>query len=354
MTSSQENNRERPVIGITMGDPAGIGPEVAIKALADDSLRQRADFIIYGMYEPIVYVADLAELLPYWIRMPHEDVASADQGVIIADFDEPAAESWLTRRSTVEGGRASIRFLEEAIADAQSGKIDALVTGPIDKTAWELAGFPYPGHTELLADRCNVREVTMRFTGGPVRVALARVHVGLFELRNHFNIGMVFQPIDLLNTALRDWLNIARPRIAVAALNPHAGENGRFGDEERRVIEPAIEIAHHADIEACGPFPADTLFWRAAQGEFDGVVAMYHDQALIAVKLLAFDRAVNVTLGLPIIRPSVDHGTAYDIAGRNRAEPGSMKAAITLAIELACRRKKPVPQATPIFPFDPI
>ena len=343
-----------------MGDPAGIGAECIIKALADHSLREQARFLIYGLHEPISYAADLAELTTFWSRAPQEEArqifhavavgqidhshfSSADldalqeSPVLLADFDDTAIEGRPLRKPTLDGGKASLRFLDEAIADARAGRIAALVTGPINKTAWHLAGAPFVGHTELLAKRCNSRRVTMMFAGGPLKVALASIHVPLFELRNAFTIGLVFQPIDLMHEALKNWFGIETPKIAVAALNPHAGENGQIGDEETRVIEPAIEMARNHGIDAQGPFPADTLFWRAAQGEFDGVVAMYHDQALIPVKLLAFDRAVNLTLGLPIIRTSVDHGTAYDIAGKNLADPGSMKAAIRLAIEIATR-----------------
>jgi 4-hydroxythreonine-4-phosphate dehydrogenase len=343
MTPDPPNSRdESPLtIGITMGDPAGIGAEVIVKALADESLRNRANFIVYGLHETITYAADLAELTPYWSRRPHDEARSSVSGVVIADFDEEFVDGRPPRQPSAESGRASMRFLEEAIRDVRGGAIQALVTGPINKTSWHMAGFEFDGHTELLAHRFKSRRVTMLFVGGPLRVALASIHLPLFDLRNLFTIGLVFQPIDLLHEALRDWFDVPHPRIAVAALNPHAGENGRFGDEETRVIEPAIDMARSHGIDAVGPIPADTLFWRAAQGEFDGVVAMYHDQALIPVKLLAFDEAVNVTLGLPIIRTSVDHGTAFDIAGKNRAEPGSMKAAIRLAIDLAKRRRSP-------------
>lgn len=341
-----DQNATMPTIGITMGDPAGIGAEVVVKALADYSLRSRARFIVYGMHEQLVYAADMAELNPYWLRRPHEEASKIESSVVIADFDEFALDARRLGRPSVEAGRASMRFLEEAIGHARDGTTEALVTGPINKTAWEMAGFSFPGHTELLATRCKTRRVTMMFAAGPLRVALASVHQALFELRNSFTIGLVFQPIDLVHQALRDWFGIPDPKIAVAALNPHAGENGRFGDEETRVIQPAVDMARNAGINALGPFPADTLFWRAAHGEFDAVVAMYHDQALIPVKLLAFDSAVNVTLGLPIIRTSVDHGTAYDIVGKNRAEPGSMKAAIKLAVNLALqKRRQPTPAA---------
>jgi len=324
-----------------MGDPAGIGAEVIIKALADHSLRDRARFVVYGIHEQIVYAADGAELMPFWSRRPHEAALEAlGDEPVVADFDEFAIDGRPRRQPSAEGGQASMRFLEEAMEHARDGRIDALVTAPINKTAWQLAGYEYEGHTELLGRFFRTRRVAMMFVGGPLRVALASVHEPLFELRNRFTIGLVFQPIDLLHEALRDWFGMASPLIAVAAINPHAGENGRFGDEEQRVIGPAIEMARNAGIRADGPYPADTLFWRAARGDFDGVVAMYHDQALIPVKLLAFDRAVNVTLGLPIVRTSVDHGTAYDIAGKNLADPGSLKEAIALAIQLARRRRR--------------
>lgn len=341
-------NGNRPTIGITMGDPGGIGAEVIVKSLTDESLRARAKFIIYGLHEQIAYAADRAELTPYWFRKPWEDVTKIESGVVVADFDEIPMASDPPRRPTAESGAASMRFLDCAIKDARSGKIDAIVTGPIHKTAWDMAGISFPGHTELLAKRFKCRRVTMMFVGGPFRVALASIHEALFDLRNSFTIGRVFQPIDLLHQALRDWFGIEGPRIAVAGLNPHAGENGRFGDEESRIIEPAIVMARDAGIDATGPYPADTVFRSAARGEFDGVVAMYHDQGLIPVKLLAFEEAVNVTLGLPVIRTSVDHGTAFDIAGKNRANAGSMRAAIRLAIDLAAndgRRCEVAPQA---------
>jgi 4-hydroxythreonine-4-phosphate dehydrogenase len=179
----------------------------------------------------------------------------------------------------------------------------------------------------------------MMFAGGPLRVAPATIHEPLFEIRHRFTIGCVFTPIDLLNDALKAWFGLPRPRIAVCGLNPHASESGQFGDEEQRIIGPAITMAREAGIVVDGPYPADTLFWRAARGQFDGVVAMYHDQGLIPIKLIAFDESVNLTLGLPIVRTSVDHGTAFDIVGRNQANPGSMKAAIRMAAQIARKKR---------------
>jgi len=329
---------QRPLIGISMGDPGGIGAEVIVKALADPDVRRCGRFIIYGLAESLSYAADLAEVNPFWFRLPHENVNRGGSGVVVADFDELPVFTPATRYPTSDGGAASMRFLETAIQAAQEGRIDGIVTAPICKASWRLAGYKFPGHTERLAAAFNTSRVTMMFVGGKLRVALATIHEPLFDLRNSFTIGRVFQPIDLMDAALRNWFGIENPRIAVCGLNPHAGEDGLFGDEEQRIIEPAMVMAREGGANVEGPFPADTIFWRAMQGHFDGVVAMYHDQGLIPIKLLAFDEAVQVTLGLPIIRVSVDHGTAFDIAGQNRANPSSMKAAIRLACRLAARR----------------
>jgi 4-hydroxythreonine-4-phosphate dehydrogenase len=330
----------RPTIAITMGDPAGIGAEVIVKALADPEIRALGRFIIYGQDEQLCYEADLAEVPQYWFRRPHEEITKIESGVVVADFDEYAIVGSLVRGPTAEGGHASMRFLDEAIAALRSRCCDALVTGPIHKTSWAMAGIKYPGHTEKLAHAFHVNRYSMTFIADRLRVALASIHEPLFGLRNSFCIGKVFQPIDLLNEALQNWFDIPEPRIAVCGLNPHAGENGRFGDEENRVIEPAIVMAREAGIHAEGPFPADTLFWKAQQtGAYDGIVAMYHDQGLIPIKLTSFYESVNLTLGLPVIRTSVDHGTAFDIVGRSKAHPGSMKAAIRMACDLALRSR---------------
>ncbi len=326
----------KPRIAITMGDPTGIGAEVIAKALADPTVRSLGRFIIYGMEETLDVAAGLAELETCWYRCPHDRVRSINSGVVLADYDEYSVPPGM-RSPSSEGGAASLRFVEDAMRAAGEGVVDAIVTGPIHKTSWKLAGCRLPGHTELLGQHFNRKQVTMMFAGGPLKVALASAHVGLFDLRNGFTIGRVFHTIDAFDEALRRYWGIREPRIAVAGLNPHAGEGGRFGDEESRIIEPAITMARELGILADGPFPGDTVFHKALHGPFDGVVAMYHDQGLIPVKLLAFDSAVNVTLGLPIIRTSVDHGTALDIAGRNKANPGSMKSAIKLACELASR-----------------
>ncbi len=326
----------KPLIGITMGDPAGIGPEVIIKALAEPDVRRLGRFIIYGMNEILTYAADMAELDVFWWRDQHERIQfDFPQSVVVADYDDINWYMNGTRRPTKQSGQASMQFLNDAIMDALSGRIDGIVTGPINKEAWHLAGYKYPGHTELFTERCRSKCSAMMFVGGPYRVVLATIHEGLFALRNQFTIGRVFDPINLAHEALQKWFDIEHPRIAVAALNPHASESGQFGDEESRIICPAILMAQEAGIEVEGPYPADTLFMNALDGRYHAIVAMYHDQGLIPIKLLAFDKAVNLTIGIPIIRTSVDHGTAYDLVGKNKANPNSMKEAIKLACRMA-------------------
>ena len=355
----------KPVIGITMGEPGGVGPEVVVKALADPAVRRLARFVIYGMNELMAYAADLAEIEPFWHRLQH-DSPRAEYGlvhdVVVLDYDEYSLLSTRDNGPSKLGGQASMRFLDDAIAAARrpidDAGIDAIVTAPICKESWKLAGFRYPGHTELLQQRTKARRAAMMFHAPPpetppdslpqspsssadmpeprptLNVALATIHVPLMDVRNLLTIGCVFDPIDLGHQAMQR-LGVKHPKIAVCGLNPHAGENGQFGDEEVRVITPAIEMAKSAGIDAHGPFPADTLFTPRLRSKYDLIVAMYHDQGLIPVKMLAFDDAVNVTLGLPLIRTSVDHGTAFDIVGKNQANPGSMKSAIRLAVQMA-------------------
>ncbi len=340
----------RPTIGITMGDPSGIGPEVIVKALADPVLRHRARYVIYGLNEMLSYAADVAEFDVFWWRDLYAGrLRSYPHDAVVVDYDHYSILGHAVRAPSRVGGEASMRFCLDAIEAAKTGLIDAVVTAPIAKESWKLAGYPYPGHTELFAERTGSRHVNMMFTGGPLRVVLATCHIPLNGLYGRLNIGAVFQPIELIHKALVEWFDIPKPRIAVAGLNPHASENGQFGDEEERLISPAILMAREQGIDATGPYPPDTVFLRHKQGAFDAVVAMYHDQGLIPVKLLAFDQAVNLTLGLPIIRTSPDHGTAFDIVGRNRANPGSMRAAIELAIDLAQRRHARSTHTNPVI-----
>ncbi|MFK7790953.1 MAG: 4-hydroxythreonine-4-phosphate dehydrogenase PdxA [Phycisphaeraceae bacterium] len=332
----------KPVIGITIGDPAGIGAEVIVKALADPALRKQARFVIFGMNELLAYAADLAEIPTYWHRLQH-DAERAEHAlvheVVCLDYDEYSMLGSSVHKPTKQGGQASRRFIDDALAAAQrpidSAGIDALVTAPISKTSWAMAGFDrWPGHTEYLQSKLRAKRVAMMFHSEDINTILATIHIPLMDIRNQLTIGRVFDTIDLGNDAMKQ-LGVARPRIAVCGLNPHAGEDGLFGDEEIRLIRPAIDVSIKAGIDARGPFPADTLFTKKNLSKYDLFVAMYHDQGLIPVKMLAFDSAVNTTLGLPIIRTSPDHGTAFDLVGKNKADPGSMACAIQLAIRQA-------------------
>ena len=334
-----------------MGDPLGIGPEIVVKALSDPRLRKRARFIVYGMAEPMHYAADAAEIEPYWRRVQHDSPVAetaVGAGVTVLDYDEytmpgaPGARS--AGGSTRLGGHSSFRFVEDAIIDSTRPatdplRVEGVVTAPISKQSWAMAGRgKYPGHTELFATRLRARRFAMMFVSPSLKVVLVTTHVPLMELRNILTIGRIFDPIDLGADAMKE-LGFEHPRIGVCGLNPHAGEGGLFGDEETRLLEPAIRALNEAGIDARGPYAADTIFNRALGGEFDLVAAMYHDQGLIPVKLLAWKDAVNVTLGLPIVRTSPDHGTAFDIAGKNLADESSMRAALELAIQMTLGRR---------------
>jgi 4-hydroxythreonine-4-phosphate dehydrogenase len=284
-----------PHIAITVGDPAGIGPEITEKAVADPRVTAVCDPVVYG---------------------------------------PPAGTVFATGVPTAETGRAAHAAIVRAVSDAQAGRVAALTTGPISKEALALAGLPYRGHTDLLAELTGAETVAMMFVSDAIRVILATVHVPLADVPRLLTCRVVESVIRLTARELPRF-GIAAPRIALAGLNPHAGERGVIGPEDGAVLVPAVAACLRDRIDISGPFPADTVFVRAARGEFDAVIACYHDQGLIPVKLLAFGKAVNVTLGLPIIRTSVDHGTAFDIAGRGIADPGSLIAAILLAAQLA-------------------
>lgn len=330
---------DRPTIGITMGDPCGVGAEIIVKALCDEPLRRRARFVVFALSEQLLYTADALDVDLLFERDHHENIRRYHANLVVLDYDEISMPVVMQRGPSRVGGHASMVFCEDAIEAAKAGIIDALVTAPISKVSWKQAGIKkYPGHTELLADKCKAKNIAMMFVAPQLKVVLATIHEPLFAIRNKFTIGCVFNPIDLADRALKDLFGIEKPRIAVCGLNPHAGEEGHFGDEEIRIISPAILMATEAGIAATGPYPADTVFLKALDGKFDCVIAMYHDQGLLPIKLLAWRDAVNLTLGLPIIRTSPDHGTAFDIAGNNRADASSMIAAINLAVDLAKRR----------------
>ena len=301
-------------IGVTLGDPAGIGPEL-VRAVCDGG----DDLVVYG--DAILCAGVRAELVP---------VTSLD-GVV------PGVPTEAT-------GRAQVAYLENAVADVAAGKLDALVTAPIHKASCLAAGFAFPGHTEFLQARLGAAAVTMMFAGPRLRVSLATIHHALADVPRVLSAEAIAVAIVHTAEALVRDFGVAAPRIAVAGLNPHAGEQGHFGDDETRVIGPAIEVARGrlaaagVAAELWGPRVPDAVFREHLDGRFDAVVAMYHDQGLIPVKLIDFEEAVNVTLGLPIVRTSPDHGVAYDIAGKRRARTTSFAAALRLAREHTARR----------------
>ena len=330
---------EQPVLCVTMGDVAGIGPEIIVKALQDPEIRRAAKYIVFGMHEQMSLVADRLEVEPFWRRVQHEKIGRDNPSkVMLADYDDFSVPPRITGSSRI-GGESSLQFCLDAIFAAKQGIIDGIVTGPISKTSWTMTKIKWPGHTELFAEKFKSPRKAMMIVSPPLKLALAVIHEGLFDVRHKFTIGRVFEPIDLLNTAVQEYFDIEQPRIGVAALNPHAGENGQFGDEEQRIISPAILLAQEQGILCEGPYSADTLFLRTVRGEFDAAVAMHYDQGMIPVKLLAPDDAVNITIGVPIIRTSPCHGTAFDIVGKNLADPSSMKASIKTAIHMVRSRR---------------
>ena len=326
-----------------MGDPAGIGPEIVAKVISNRDLLQKARFVVYGANDVLTLVADHCSLSPNWFRVSanSDRAMQAHQSDVIILDDSEDELIQLAHKPSSLGGITSKRWVESAIRDAllpasDPRHIDAVVTAPICKQSWNFAGYKWPGHTELFAVRTKAKRHAMMFVSDSLRVVLATCHIPLMDIRNVLTVGKVHDAIDLAHGACKQ-LGIQNPRIAVTGLNPHAGEDGVLGDEEQRLIEPAIKLATHHGLQVKGPFPADTIFTKASA--YDVIVAMYHDQGLLPVKLLSFGSAVNWSVGLPIIRTSPDHGTAFDIAGTNSADPSSIKH----AIELACSLTTPKP-----------
>ncbi len=343
-----------PTISVSMGDPGGIGPEVLVRALAENGRRKRARYLIHGSSSVLHNAAQVCGIDPFWWQVDERSPLISTlktHPIVLLDSDprmrDERIEFSFNGKPDRVSGAMSYHWVHDAIEDTKRDPSDPLhaqgiVTAPINKLAWSLAGKNYPGHTELLAKSLGQRRFAMMFVGKKLRVVLATVHIALNDIRDVLTIGKVHTAIDLGHQACLD-LGIRRPRIAVCGLNPHAGEDGLMGDEEQRLIKPAIDLAIESGIRVEGPFPADTIYRPAVEGKYELVVAMYHDQGLIPVKLLERDDAVNITLGLgEVVRTSPDHGTAFDIAGKGIADPGSMGSAIDLAIEM-CNAKTQTP-----------
>ena len=338
-----------PVLGITMGDPAGIGPEVTVKALADPAVRRVARVVVLGDVRVLADAARLAHVdLPVGPVASVADATGQADRIEVLDLANADPAAFAVGRVSALCGRAAYEYIERGVRLALTRELDGIVTGPINKAALAAAGIPHSGHTEILADLTGTRTYAMLLMGRELRVIHVTTHVALRRVPELVTRERVLRTIRLGYEAMRR-LGMARPRIAVCGLNPHAGEGGLFGDEEGVAIEPAIAEARAEGIAVTGPYPADTLMSRAAGGEFDCVVAMYHDQGHAPVKALGFryDDAkkawtglsgVNVTVGLPIVRVSVDHGTAFDRAGQGTANPESMVEAILVAAEMARER----------------
>jgi len=336
----QTNNR--PIVAITMGDAAGVGPEIIIKALSEE--------IVYECCRPLVvgdlHVLERARKLvgsSLKLRAVAEVADACFAPPMVDVFDLHNVDWSRVRPGTVcaEAGRAAVEYVMRATELALAGQVQAIATAPLNKEAMQLGGYDFIGHTEILAELTGTPRCTTMLVSGPLRVVHVTRHVPLREVAARITPERVLETIEIAAEGLRAW-GMARPRLGVAALNPHGGEGGLLGDEEMTAIAPAVEAAQERGIDARGPFPADSIFTRALRGEFDAVVAMYHDQGHIPIKVYGFEESVTVTLGLPIVRTSVDHGTAFDIAWQGVADPRSMIEAIKLAARLSVGKPEEV------------
>jgi 4-hydroxythreonine-4-phosphate dehydrogenase len=330
----------KPFIAITMGDPAGIGPEIIAKVFADGKVFSLCRPVVVGSARVMRKMAGELDLDLSVRTVPAIRSSAPARGrmdVLNIDNVDLAKHRW--GRPNAASGRAVVDYIKLATTLALRREVSAIVTAPISKEMMNAAGYAYAGHTELLASLTNAKEYGMMFVGGGLNLILVTIHHALKDVPRLIKRQKVLRTVRLAHRAMRSF-GIERPRIGVAALNPHASEGGLFGSEERKEILPAILAARAEGIDASDPLPADTLFYKARTGRFDIVVAMYHDQGLGPLKMLAFGRAVNITVGLPIIRTSVDHGTAYDIAGKGCADPASLREAIGVAVVMAAHRSK--------------
>ncbi len=324
-----------PLLGITMGDPAGIGPEIIVQALAEREVRRLCRPIVIGDARILDRAGRIcrSRLRPHPLTSPEE--ATGGRGTLeVLDLKNIAPAQALFGQISAECGRAAVECVLKAVELARTGAIAGIVTAPLHKEAMQAAGFRYPGHTELIAERVGSADYSMLLIVGRLRVFHISTHLSLREACQQVKKERILQVIRIAQQTLRD-LGVRRPRIAVAGLNPHAGEGGLFGREEIEEIAPAVAEAKRMDLPVSGPYPPDALFAAAKRGEWEAIVAMYHDQGHVPLKMIGFEKGVNVTAGLPIVRTSPDHGTAFDIAGKGVANPSSLIAAIRLAARLS-------------------
>ncbi|WP_067934478.1 4-hydroxythreonine-4-phosphate dehydrogenase PdxA [Alicyclobacillus kakegawensis] len=329
----------KPLVAVTMGDPAGIGPEISLLALYAPECRERVRPLIIG---DLGRLREAGQILEEAGRFPNgapelreiqgvEEAAFAAGTIDVLNLaNVPAGLPW--GKVTREAGQAAFDYVRKSVELAVQKQVDAVCTAPINKEAWKLAGVKYPGHTEALAALSGSASSAMMLVNAGLRVVHVTTHVSLRQAIEMATTERILERIRLTAASLKQF-GLPNPKIAVAGLNPHAGEGGLFGDEDERQIQPAVDQARAEGLQVTGPLPPDSVYARAASGEFDAVIAMYHDQGHIAIKMLGFDTGINVTLGLPILRTSVDHGTAFDIAGRGVARERSMIAAIQVAAD---------------------
>ncbi|MBN1477654.1 4-hydroxythreonine-4-phosphate dehydrogenase PdxA [Candidatus Sumerlaeota bacterium] len=333
-----------PLLALTLGDIAGVGPEIVAKVLADSETRELAHLAVFGPHRPLRHAID-----QFTAGIPTERVESAaelsawDFRAAVPVVDDLSVRAPSCRevmgKVDADAGRSSHAAVLAAIDACLAGHTDAMVTAPIHKAAWSQAGVKHPGHTEVLAERTGTRRVLMMLACHQLKVILATIHIRLADVPRAITRERLADVIEGTAESM-PLFGADTPRLAIAGLNPHAGDGGLFGDEEITVIGPAVEEARARGIDISGPFPADTVFARAKEGAFDAVIALYHDQGLAAIKTLEFERTVNISLGLPIIRTSVDHGTAFDIAGQGIASPTSLREAIQWATEMVENRRR--------------
>lgn len=335
-------NDALPTIAITTGDPAGIGPEVVLKALADQELLDTARWVVIGDAAILEMAgAQIGLKRPDWVLQdgdsPQRSGHSTAQ-ISLIDAHQIEPSQFAIGKLSAACGSAALEYVRTATQLCLDGQADAMVTAPLNKEAVSLSGQNFTGHTEFIAELSEAAESRMLLVNDHLRVIHVSTHCSL-RSACELHTSRILRTIQLGHEALQS-LGFAEPRIAVCGLNPHAGENGLFGSEDLGIIVPAIRSAQEMGLTCEGPFPADTIFIQAVRGSYDLVVAMYHDQGHVPMKLLDFENTINVSLGLPIVRTSVDHGTAFDIAGKNQADPSSMKAAMKLAVMMSLNRRK--------------
>ncbi|HUU50322.1 MAG TPA: 4-hydroxythreonine-4-phosphate dehydrogenase PdxA [Nitrospinota bacterium] len=336
-SSVYKEKNKKPIISITMGDPAGIGPEVIIKALHTPVIYEVSHPLVIGSLSVLENVRKSLKIRDEVFFNSIKELRDSDfnfSKINVLDIEDLQLDNIKQGEISKEGGGASVRYVEKAIEFAIQKDVDAVVTAPISKEAINLAGYKYQGHTEIFAEKTGIKDFAMMLVTDDIKVIHVTLHVSMVDACKLIKKERILRTIYLGYNSMQD-LGIKNPRIGVAGLNPHAGESGIFGDEELKEIIPAVNVAREKGINVAGPVSPDVIFNRAMRGEYDLVVAMYHDQGHIAIKTTSFDEGVNVTVGLPIVRTSVGHGTAFDIVGKDKANPKSLINAIKLASKMA-------------------